>query len=110
MPRLAQGSRDYVTKIAPPKYHHLIIPTYRTFSPPYDHLTGVNTFPALGCKRIVRDQGYLQSLSRPNVRLTFDRITHVERDGVMTETGLCLSLTGRQSFTYLTFTRRIGRP
>ncbi|KAN0133455.1 FAD/NAD-P-binding domain containing protein [Lactarius tabidus] len=66
---IAKGSRSYVEKVAPPKYHHLIIPTY----PP-------------GCKRIVRDQGYLASLSRPNVRLTFDNITHVEPDGVVTET------------------------
>ena len=42
----------------------------------------------IGCKRIVRDQGYLQSLNRPNVRLTFDHITRVEPDGVVTETGI----------------------
>ena len=66
--------------------------------------------PAFGCRRIVRNQGYLQSLSRPNVRLTFDRITHVEPDGVITETSLYVSLTGRQCLTYLTFTRGKGRP
>ncbi|KAI9439244.1 FAD/NAD-P-binding domain-containing protein [Lactarius indigo] len=63
-------ARDYVKKIAPSKYHHLIIPKY-----------------PLGCRRLVRDQGYLDSLSRPNVHLTFDHIKHVESDGVVTETG-----------------------
>jgi hypothetical protein len=46
----------------------------------------------MGCKRIVRDQGYLQSLNRPNVHLTFDHITRVEPDGVVTETGIDLFL------------------
>jgi hypothetical protein len=43
---------------------------------------------AIGCKRVVRDQGYLQSLNRPNVRLTFDHIARVEPDGVITVTGI----------------------
>ena len=47
-------------------------------------------YAAFGCKRIVRDQGYLQSLNRPNVRLTFDHITRVEPDGVVTTTGIHL--------------------
>ena len=47
-------------------------------------------YVAFGCKRIVRDQGYLQSLNRPNVRLTFDHITRVEPDGVVTTTGIYL--------------------
>ncbi|KAH8984127.1 FAD/NAD-P-binding domain-containing protein [Lactarius akahatsu] len=67
---MTKTARDYTEKIAPQKYHHLIIPTY-----------------PLGCRRLVRDQGYLESLSRPNVRLTFDHIKHVESDGIVTETG-----------------------
>jgi hypothetical protein len=47
-------------------------------------------YSAFGCKRIVRDQGYLQSLNRPNVRLTFDHIARVEPDGVVTATGIHL--------------------
>jgi hypothetical protein len=39
---------------------------------------------------MVRDQGYLQSLNRPNVRLTFDHIAQVEPDGVVTTTGIHL--------------------
>jgi len=35
----------------------------------------------------VRDQGYLESLGRPNVRLTFDNITRIEPDGILMETG-----------------------
>lgn len=48
----------------------------------------------------MRDQGYLESLSRPNVRLTFDKITHIIPDGVVTETGLFVSFTSRQCLTY----------
>jgi len=66
---LTKASKGYMEKVAPPKYHHRIIPTY-----------------PIGCRRIVRDQGYLESLSRPNVRLTFDHIRYVEPDGVVTET------------------------
>ena len=44
------------------------------------------------------DQGYLKSLSRPNVRLTFDNITRVEPDGVVTETGVYIFLTGQQPY------------
>jgi hypothetical protein len=46
----------------------------------------------MGCKRIVRDQGYLQSLNRSNVYLTFDHIARLEPDGVVTETGIHLFL------------------
>ncbi len=45
-------------------------------------------YAAFGCKRIIRDQGYLQSLNRPNVRLTFDHIARVEPDGAVTATGM----------------------
>ena len=47
-------------------------------------------YAALGCKRIVRDDGYLQSLNLPNVRLTFDHIARVEPDGVVLTTGIHL--------------------
>lgn len=35
----------------------------------------------------MRDQGYLASLNRPNVQLTFEHIAHVESDGIVTESG-----------------------
>ncbi|KAH9961943.1 FAD/NAD-P-binding domain-containing protein [Russula dissimulans] len=66
----ADASKNYMKAIVPVRYHHLVIPTY-----------------PIGCKRIVRDQGYLESLNRPNVRLTFDHIASVELDGVITATG-----------------------
>jgi len=49
-------------------------------------------YAAIGCRRIVYDQGYLQSLNRLNVRLTSDHIARVEPDGVVTETGIHLFL------------------
>jgi hypothetical protein len=76
-----------------PRPHHSDIPyVLESLRAPnwYKH------FAALGCRRIVRDQGYLQSLSRANVRLTFDNITRVEPDGIVTETSLHVSFTGRQ--------------
>jgi len=66
----ADSSKNYMKGIVPARYHHLIIPTY-----------------PIGCKRIVRDRGYLESLNRPNVRLTFDHIASVEPDGVIMATG-----------------------
>ncbi|KAI0260357.1 putative monooxygenase [Gloeopeniophorella convolvens] len=60
----------YAKKVAPAKYHDVIIPNY-----------------PLGCRRIVRDQGYLKALNRENVRLTFDHIDRVEPDGVVLVTG-----------------------
>ena len=47
-------------------------------------------YAAFRCRRIVRDNGYLQSLNRPNVRLTFDHIARVEPDGVVTTAGIQL--------------------
>ena len=47
-------------------------------------------YAAFRCRRIVRDNGYLQSLNRPNVRLTFDHTARVEPDGVVTTTGIQL--------------------
>ncbi|KAI0297687.1 FAD/NAD-P-binding domain-containing protein [Russula brevipes] len=67
---LSKTYEKYTKDMAPAKYHRDIIPTY-----------------PLGCKRLIRDQGYLESLNRPNVHLTFDRISRVEPDGVVTETG-----------------------
>jgi hypothetical protein len=74
--------------MVPAKYHHIIIPTYRGYI--YFRWLSYDTVYciAFGCKRIVRDQGYLQSLNRPNVRLTFDHIARVEPNGVITVTGI----------------------
>ena len=80
---------------APAKYHRLVIPTYRACSSIFACATNASQhrlYTAIGCKRIVGDQGYLQSLNRPNVRLTFDHIVRVESDGVVTTTGIHLDL------------------
>jgi len=76
----------------PAKYHDHIVPTYRAC--PYFWQTRqtfqYGFYAALGCKRIVRDDGYLQSLNLPNVRLTFDHVARVEADGVVLTTGIHL--------------------
>lgn len=41
----------------------------------------------MGCKRIVYDAGYLESLNRPNVRLVADPINKVVADGVELKSG-----------------------
>jgi hypothetical protein len=71
-------------------------------------LTLCQYLAALGCKRVVRDQGYLESLSHPNVRLTFDLNKHVIPDGVMTETGMYVPPNRRQRLMDLAFSRRTG--
>lgn len=97
-----KGSRNFIEATAPAKYHHVIIPSYRTY-PYFCIRKDVNavSYAAFGCKRIVRDQGYLQSLNRPNVRLTFDQIERVEPDGVVTETGIYYILVLRPRLTGL---------
>jgi hypothetical protein len=74
--------------VVPPKYHQLIIPKYRTYSPLCTHKWSLRHYAAMGCRLVLRDLGYLQSLNRPNVRLTFDHIAHVEPHGIVTETGM----------------------
>lgn len=52
----------------------------------------------------MRDQGYLASLNRPNVQLTFEHIAHVEPDCIVTEAGAYVCSIGGRA---LTNTRRI---
>jgi hypothetical protein len=67
-------------------FRHIVRALLFTYATNIQH----RLYAALGCKRIIRDQGYLQSLNRPNVRLTFEHIARVEPDGVVTTTGIHL--------------------
>jgi cation diffusion facilitator CzcD-associated flavoprotein CzcO len=42
---------------------------------------------APGCKRIIVDPGYLESLNRPNVSLEWDAIESIVEDGIRLKTG-----------------------
>ena len=42
---------------------------------------------APGCKRIIVDPGYLQSLYRPNVHLTWESIEKIVPDGILLKNG-----------------------
>ena len=42
---------------------------------------------APGCKRIILDPGYLESLHRPNVELNWNAIDRVVEDGLKLKTG-----------------------
>ena len=92
-------------------------PIYYSSSP---RLNIVHTAP--GCKRIIVDPGYLESLHRPNVTLNFDTIERIVprgvqlknwpsdparranfRDGILTRAFLVLNCTSADSFCwYLT--------
>jgi len=61
---------EYIKTTAPERYHSKLIPQF----PP-------------GCKRIIVDPGYLESLHRPNVTLCFDAIECVVPQGVRLKTG-----------------------
>ena len=50
------------------------------------------TYAAPGCKRIIVDPGYLESLHRPNLTLTYDRIERVVPEGVQLKTGQLVPL------------------
>ncbi|KAF8324919.1 uncharacterized protein EI90DRAFT_3129469 [Cantharellus anzutake] len=60
--------RRYIRQQAPKQLHDDLMPNY-----------------PLGCKRIVRDSGYLNSLNRPNVEVIWDPITEIAADGVVTK-------------------------
>lgn len=62
-----EAAEDYMRKTAPKEYHDVLIPK----------------FP-LGCKRRVFNPGYLESLHRPNVELTTEKIVEFTETGVRT--------------------------
>lgn len=62
-------------------------PIYYSSSP---RLNIVHTAP--GCKRIIVDPGYLESLHRPNVTLNFDTIERIVPSGVQLKTGQVIPL------------------
>ncbi|QRV72236.1 4-hydroxyacetophenone monooxygenase [Ceratobasidium sp. AG-Ba] len=59
-----------IKSLAPEQYHDNLIPK----------------FP-MGCKRIVVNPGYLESLQRPNVELEFDSISEITEKGIITKSG-----------------------
>ncbi|KAH8682847.1 4-hydroxyacetophenone monooxygenase [Tricladium varicosporioides] len=92
-------SRKYIQKKAPSRYWKLLTPEY-----------------ALGCKRKILDPGYIDCLHRSNVLLTNERITSLNRKGVVTESGkhypanLIIVANGFRTFHYpMTVTGREKR-
>jgi hypothetical protein len=77
------------------RYHSKLIPEFRTavryllFNK--DLLNQIVRL-APGCKRIIVDPGYLESLHRPNVTLSYDGIKNVVPEGVRLETGEIVQL------------------
>jgi len=63
-------SEDYIKETAPKEYLDFLIPKY-----------------PIGCKRIILDPGYLQSLHKPNVRLVTDPIARITEKGVLCQSG-----------------------
>ncbi|CAE6508465.1 unnamed protein product [Rhizoctonia solani] len=61
---------EYIKSVAPARYHQYLIPKYD-----------------FGCKRLVLDSGYLESLHRSNVELEWDPITKIVPDGIETKSG-----------------------
>ena len=53
-------------KLIPEKYHEMMTPAY-----------------SYGCKRRVFDSAWLESMNKPNFRLTTQPLRHLERDGVV---------------------------
>ncbi|KAF8638816.1 hypothetical protein AX17_001874 [Amanita inopinata Kibby_2008] len=60
----------YMLYRAPDKYHEKMIPKHQ-----------------LGCKRLLLDTSYLESLHRPNVSICWDGITEIVEDGITTGKG-----------------------
>lgn len=47
----------------------------------------VDSVPALGCKRMLLDTGFLQALHRPNLNLNWHGIQSITEDGIITTKG-----------------------
>ncbi|KAI0256955.1 hypothetical protein BJV78DRAFT_1168189 [Lactifluus subvellereus] len=72
---LRREMTKYIKMTAPEKYHTKLLPQF----PP-------------GCKRIIVDPGYLESLHRPNVTLNFDTVERIVPRGVQLKTGEVIPL------------------
>ncbi|KII91073.1 hypothetical protein PLICRDRAFT_174399 [Plicaturopsis crispa FD-325 SS-3] len=87
----------YMLKIAPEKYREQLVPSY---SP--------------GCRRVIIDTEYLESLSRPNVSANFDGINEVVEDGIITGKGekiafdVIILATGYETQSYPLAVRGVG--
>lgn len=67
---LASQSLRHTEKYAPAEYHNILTPSFD-----------------VGCKRRILDNGYLKSLQRDHIHLTNEGISHIEEDGIVTESG-----------------------
>ena len=65
-----QISTKHIKSVAPGKYHDFLLPKY-----------------PIGCKRIIVDPGYLQSLNQPNVELIYDPSKEITTSGVLCASG-----------------------
>lgn len=89
---------SYMRKMAPEKYHGLLVPEFE-----------------LGCKRRIFDPGYLRALHEPNVTLTDDPIVEVlphavrTKSGVTTETDVIVLATGYATNQFLSGIQVVGR-
>jgi len=68
--RRERASIEMIKRLVPEKYHKNMIPTY-----------------PMGCKRIVIDPDYLESLQRSNIDLEWDPITEITESGITTKSG-----------------------
>lgn len=62
---MRKTAEKYMRKMAPEKYHHLLIPDFE-----------------VGCKRRIFDPGYLESLHAENLELTSDKVAEIVPEGV----------------------------
>ncbi|KAF8888353.1 hypothetical protein BD779DRAFT_1623853 [Infundibulicybe gibba] len=68
--RLTKTLRNYILAKAPEKHHKHITPTY-----------------TLGCKRVILDTNYTNTLHKPNMDINWDGIDRIAEDGIITKTG-----------------------
>ncbi|PPQ99174.1 hypothetical protein CVT24_009265 [Panaeolus cyanescens] len=67
---LQKAASKYILYMAPKEYINKLLPNF-----------------GLGCKRIIFDSNYLNSLHRPNLDINWDGIDRIVKDGVLTKTG-----------------------
>ncbi|KAF9032933.1 hypothetical protein BJ165DRAFT_1534822 [Panaeolus papilionaceus] len=72
---LQKAASKYILWMAPKEYHGKLLPEF-----------------GLGCKRIVFDTNYLNSLHRKNLDMNWDGIDRIVQDGILTKKGELIPL------------------
>lgn len=87
---LMQWSAGYIRRTSPSEYHNFLVPSALARVLTFGRDSRADSPPAeypFGCKRVILDPGYLESLWRANVDLVTDPIDTITEKGVLGKSG-----------------------